>query len=262
MQPTETLPTETLRYETLRHPARTLDPARAEALRAQILTLNLRLSDAPAFRANWQARIGGFFDGLEWLELAWCGDRLVGHHGTRRFALGRAEAFYVDNFTVDPAWQGRGIGRTLTGRWSQRLALRSLGRTVFLLARTQSPVIGAETAAAVGAKHAYPRFVGPADPALARVAERVVDALWPGKAFDPQTGVLQAAYGGRFLDVAPTRHAAVAAYFARHVDLDRGDALVQVVRACPGSWARMLRYFVGHSLRRLVARARLSPTHA
>lgn len=251
-----------LRYETLHRPARTLDPARAEALRAQILSLNLGLSDAPAFRANWQARIGAFFDELEWLDLAWDGDRLVGHYGMRRFAMGRAEAFYIDNFTVDPACQGQGIGRALTGRSSRRLALRSLGRTVFVLARTQNPVIGAETAAAVGPQHFYPAFDGAADAGLTRVAEHVADALWPDKDFDARTGVLRAAYGGRFLEVAPTRHAAAAAYFARHVDLERGDALVQVMRVCPGSWARMVRYFVGHGLGRVFGRRALRPAVA
>lgn len=252
-----------MRYETLRHPDRTLDPVRAEALRSQILELNLRLSDSAAFKGNWCARIGAFFTELEWLDLAWDGDRLVGHYGIRRFALGHARAYYVDNFTIDPLYQARGVGRTLVGRSKRRLALRSLGRSIYMLARTQSPIMGAETAAAVGTfDHFYPNFEGPSDPELAGIASHVAGALWPDKSFDPATGVLEAAYGGRFLPVAPTRRPAAAAYFERHVDLDRGDALVVVVRLGPATWGNMLRYFVGHALRRLRRRRRPRPAVA
>lgn len=252
-----------MRYEILHQPAHTLDPVRAATLRAQILALNLQLNDAPAFQANWRARIGAFFEGLEWLDLAWKGDRLVGHYGMRRFVMGRAEAFYVDNFTVDPTLQGSGVGRALTGRSNGRLVLRSLGRPVYLLARTQNPVVGAETAAAIGtAAHYYPNFAGPSDPGLTEIAAHVAGELRPDKRFDPATGVLEAAYGGRFLDVAPTRRPDAAAYFERHIDLDRGDALVLVMRLCFASWGNVLRYFAGHALRRLRRRRRSRPAVA
>lgn len=246
-----------LRIETLHRPAETLEPVRAAALRSLILDLNLRLSDAPAFRANWQARIDGFFDELEWVDLAWAGDRLVGHYGMRRLEMGRTVGWYVDNFTVDPAHQGQGVGRALTGRANRRLALRALGRSVHVFSRTQNPVVAAECRAAFGAANSFPAIDDrPAPPELRAMARSAAATLWPDLPFDEETGVLAGAYGGPFLNVAPTRHADVAAHFARHVDLERGDAVVQVLRLTPGSWAHMARYFVGHALRRTARRPR------
>lgn len=242
-----------LRYETLVRPAERLDPDRAAALRSQILELNLGLSDAPAFRDNWRARIDRFFENMAWIDLTWQGERLVGHCGTRWLPVERGEGYYVDNFTVDPTCQGRGIGRRLTRRSTVRFVARSALRTVYVVSRTHNPVIGAETAAAVGgAAHCFPRFDGgPITPALAAVAARAAETLWPDIPYDPRTGVLAGAYGGQFLEQQPTRHPAVAGYFARHLDASRGDALVQVLRLCPRSWIHPLRYFARHGARRL-----------
>lgn len=240
--------------ETLHRPGAILDMTRVEELRAQILALNLRLSDAPAFRANWRARIGTFFDDLEWLDLAWDGDRLIGHYGMRRLRIGRSEVLHVDNFTVDPDVQGQGIGRALTGRSNLRLIMRSLGRPLYVVARTQNPVVGAETWAAFESPdHHYPCFDGrPSSPELSALAAQVAAELWPDKVFDAESGVLEGAYGGRFLPTAPTRNLEVAAYFDRHIDLDRGDTFVQIMRLSPRAWLQMARYFGRHLLRRLL----------
>lgn len=252
-----------LRYETLHRPAETLDADAAARLRAQILELNLRLSDAPAFAANWHARIDRFFEGMAWIDLAWQGDRLVGHCGTRALPVRRGEGIYVDNCTVDPDLQGRGIGRRLTGRTTARCAVRSALHPVYIALRTQNPVMGAESVAvAGGGRHCFPRYDGgPVTPALAEVAAGAAATLWPELDYEQSTGVLRGAYGGRFLDAQRTRRADAAAYFERHVDRERGDALLVVVRMSPRSWIHAMRYFVGHALRRLSAplRRRLAP---
>lgn len=154
--------------------------------------------------------------------------------------------------------QGRGVGRMLTARFTARMILHTRGRAAYLLSRTQNPVIGAECAACIGGgRFYYPRMDGqPAAPDLRHMAETVASVVWPDKRFDGDTGVLLAAYGGPFLPTAPTRREAVAEYYERHVDCDRGDAIVQVIRLSPGAWIHVTRYFAANALRKLRRRLR------
>lgn len=246
------------RITTLQRPAEQPDPAAAATLRGQILDLNLKLTDAPAFVANWRARIDGFLDDMEWLDLVWLGERLVGHYGMRLRVIDGRALYYVDNFTIDPEMQGRGLARKLTARSVVRLVSRSLGRDVYMVSRTQNPIIAAGIWGALNnPAHTFPVYDGrPVRPQIRELAAAAAHAMWPDKPYDRDTGVLVGAYGGRFLPVGPTWDADVAAHFERHVDMDRGDAVVHICRLTFGAWAQMLRYFTTHRVRRLLGKPR------
>jgi|GEM_PF-4215651 len=246
-----------IRFETLTKPGRTLSPKRAKALRDEILALNLGLSAAEAFQANWRARIDSFLDTTDVLDCVWDGDRLVGHLGERHFELMGYQAVYIDSLTVLPTLQKSGIGRKLTGRSVLRTNLKWRGRDVLHVSRTSNPHVAAGTWAGVPlAQDYYPNFdpeqTSPAD--LPAIAAELCEILWPEVPFHPETGVLEGAYGGHFIPVRPTRHELVANFFEQHIDAERGDAIVNIIRYHPMLWMRLAVYFASH-----IAKKKLAP---
>ncbi|MCB9760147.1 MAG: GNAT family N-acetyltransferase [Alphaproteobacteria bacterium] len=231
--------------ETIERPGVTLPPDLRDQLRAQILALNLRLSDQPAFVANWHARIGTFLETTDVLDLAWRGDELVGHYGVRRVDVDGVVVSYIDSFTVAPELQGGGLGNRLAMRSNLRAVLGSRGRDCYHVSRTSNPHVAAGVWQAVlSPEHFYPSFdpERPSSPALVHMATRLAETLWPDKVLVPETGVLIGAYGGDFIPVRMTRHAGVARHFEAHVDRARGDAIVQIVRFAPGMYGRLATY--------------------
>ena len=245
-----------LRFETLTRPGQTLSPKRAQRLRDEILALNLGLSDAPAFQANWRARIDNFLDTTDVLDCVWQGERLVGHLGERHFELLGHEAVYIDSLTVSPALQKGGVGRKLTGRSVLRTNLKWRGRAIFHVSRTSNPHVAAGTWAGIPiAKDYYPNFdpeqTSPDD--LPEIAAQLCAKLWPEVAFQRETGVLEGAYGGHFIPVRPTKHRLVADFFEQHIDPERGDAIVNIIRYHPLLWVRLAVHFASHLIGKKLA---------
>ncbi len=240
------------RFQRLRNPCTALTLDEQRKLRQQILDLNLRLSDEESFIANWHARIDTFLETSELLDLAWEGDELVGHFGERTLEVGGERAVYVDNFTVAPRLQRSGLGRRLALRSILRCQLAARGGRFLHVSRTCNPHVAAGVWNAL--RHPdfyYPSYdpLRPSSPELCDVATKLAAKLWPDKPFDAETGVLVGAYGGDFIPVRPTSHADVARYFEKHVNPERGDAIIQIVRYSPATWGRMARYFAWNQLK-------------
>jgi hypothetical protein len=246
-----------IRFETLRQPARTLSPERAALVRDEILRMSRGLSDTPAFRANWDARIDDLLETTDVLDLAWDGDELVGALGERHLTLAGRQAVYIDLLLVAKRLQAGGLGRRLGGRSVLRTNLLWRGQDVFHVSRTCNPHLAAATWSGLRTGDAYYPSFDPASPArrdLVDAARELVDRLWPDKRFREDSGVLEAAYGGLYVDVPPTRHSDVARFFDAHIDASRGDAIVNVIRYGPRTWLRLAWHFQVHRLRRLLGK--------
>ncbi|MCG8423166.1 MAG: hypothetical protein MJE77_35130 [Proteobacteria bacterium] len=239
--------------QTLRRPAEVLSADEQRTLLVEVLRLNLSLSEEPAFVVNWQARIGSFLTDLAVLELAWQGGQLVGHYGHRQVPIAGGHITYVDNFTVAPGLQARGLGKRMTQRFVVRTVLAGWGGRTLVASRTSNPHV----AAMMWQAFAHPAIMYPSlDPrhpssrALAEVARKVAAALWPDKELIAETGVLVGAYGGSFIPCRPSRHPHIARFFDEHICAARGDAIVQIVELSLASAFPLARYFATRRLRR------------
>lgn len=235
-----------IRFETLRTPA-SIPSRKRDALRAKILELNLSLSQEPAFIHNWHARIDTFLETTDVLDLAWQGESLVGHYGARHIQLDDTTITYIDSFTVAPHLQRSGLGKRLALRSNLRAILSNPLGITYHASRTSNPHVAAGVwRGLLDPRHYYPSYNPdkPSTEELTALATQLWQALWADKHFDPTTGVLAAAYGGSFIETQPTRQDDVARHFDAHVDAERGDAIIQIVRFSPGTWFQLARYFL------------------
>jgi GNAT superfamily N-acetyltransferase len=218
-----------VRFETLTAPSRTLCARRQTELCDELFALNSALSPNPAFRANWGTRIRTMLQDTDLIVLAYEDEELVGHFSCRRLRVGEHEGVYIDTFSVHPRLHHTGVGTRMAIRLMAHVLRQLRGRSFMLGSRISSPSLATATRAAVGEPNYYPSFAPQLpDPRLTQVAVDFTHPLWPDKQFCAATGVLAGAYGGKFLPQKPTRDVAVQAHFERHLDAERGDALVQV----------------------------------
>jgi GNAT superfamily N-acetyltransferase len=245
---------------TIREPGRALTSAAQVALLEEIVALNLRLSDHEAFVRNWQDRSGSLLASTDVLVVAHERSELVGHCSVRFVDVGGAELAYVDTFTVHPRRQRSGLGFRMGLRMIWNMVRRVRGLELTVGSRTESASLAAGVRRMFGADNYYPSYDPDhrAPPELVGMAEAMASTLWPDLRFSAETGVLEGAYGGRFLPQATTRDVAVRDYFERHVDHDRGDAIVQVFWFRRSTWTAILR----DALRRARRRVGWSPTPA
>lgn len=244
-----------IRFETIRAPAQTLPLARQLALLDEIVALNLLLSHHDAFRRNWLERSQTFMADTDLLELAYDGDELVGHCSGKQIDAAGFDVTYIDTYTVHPRLHRSGLGSRLGVRMTWHCLRRARGEFI-IAGRTEVPYVAGMVWVGIGAENHYPAY-GRGEhppPQLARIAASVAAQLWPELPFDIETGVLEDAYGGRFLPVPATRYASVQARFDRHVDHERGDAIVQVIWYRSSAWLHLMRHFGARALHLLASR--------
>lgn len=248
-----------IRIESLHRPASTLSPPRAAHLHRQITRLRRDIADTLAWQALWSTSVDDHLKATDILDLAWEGDKLVGLLAERHLTLGGHKAVFIEKLMVDPTKQTEGLGRRLAGRSVLRTNLQWRGRDVFHVSRTTNPHVAAATWNGLRTGDAYyPSFdpARPARPDLIRAARELAASMWPDKKLHEDTGVIEGAFGSLLNEVPPTRHGDVARYFDAHVDRNRGDAILNVIRYGPRTWLRLLGYFHSHRLRRLWRRMR------
>jgi hypothetical protein len=250
-----------IRIRALHRPGSTLSEPEKIRLREEVLELNLRLSDSPAFVRNWRVRVGTFLEDMErlWLLRDESG-ALVGHGGYRLLEDNPDGVMvYWDNYTIAPELQGQGLAVRLSAYGVGRLFLQGRGRRVYLVSRTCNPLIVGITWKMMPVPHLYYPSMDPKrhnDPELRRIAACAAATLWPDKQFLPESGVLVGAYGGKFLPSVPSPHGPTHEHFARHVDEERGDAIVQVMSYRLSALPHLLRIFVKRARRTWASRTK------
>ena len=233
------------RFQTIRHPSKSLSTEKQTDLLDQILTLNLSLSKNECFQNNWRERIDSFMADTELLDLAYDKGVLVGHYSSKQIKVVGFDITYIDTFTVHPHVQGSGLGSLMAVRILWHGLLRTRGRGFMIGSRTEAPYLAASIWAGFGQKNYYPSFRSeiPATTELVTAAESMARNMWPDCHFSPKTGVLEAAYGGQFLPTIRTRHKIVQQHFDPHVNVERGDAIIQVIWLRPGTLLWLPRYY-------------------
>lgn len=220
-------------YELVR--TNTLDDAAREALFAEILEVDCAAYEREPIEQYWRAR-SDFFTSNRSISLARSDGHLVGFGAYALWDMDGQPVKYHDVTAIHPGYRRLGVAtKVVQNMTSEVLAEGYAG--FYITCRTQNPAV-----AQAWCKNyhfmemtVFP-FTDPATPwpeDVVTVAELVSRQLTPGAAFDRSTLVQRAGYAGAGTRVSPTDASQaseeVAGFFARHVDIAGGDAVIIVI---------------------------------
>ncbi|MFA0923525.1 hypothetical protein [Xanthomonas fragariae] len=175
-----------------------------------------------------------FFDGVHGVWLAFLGEELVGFSVARNFHEGGERVLYIDEMDLRPAARpvmGQiTLGALLTLEMGRAAA--PWWRPMSFVFHTQNPNVY-RLAFSMQPDSVAPRLRGgqPRDPGRSqRVLTAMAARILPGREYDLQTSVIKRAYPcrlyGRPLSKAGSEASGLARYWAEHVDVDAGDAVL------------------------------------
>lgn len=228
------------RFELVRvkRPARSLDAS----LRVRALDEFAAVTDS-LYQADtsfhWR-KSADYFSGLTNVWLVFFDGELYGFTASRSFVQAGERILYIDNLNLKPIARNA-IGDLTVGGMLVYEMLRAhfpiVGRPMSVVFRTQNPNVY-RLAFSVLPEGLSPRLKG-ARPRDERRSKSVLSAmatqLSPGRPYDQTTSVIKGAYSGylygRPLSQSMKATSGLARFWAEHVDLAAGDAVL--IAVCP-----------------------------
>ena len=186
--------------------------------------------------SDWAQRFGQF--GSSRCYTAWLDDELIGFMWTKQHRLVGWRFLHLQAAYVLPEHHGRGVGFALNARMLFTEVIRRFGRQMVLVADMASPIaFHGWRSRARSTESFFPHLSDtsgePSDSPLAELAGIAAAHLYPGVAYDSESGVL-------LRKTAPTRsntrwsnEPAVDRFFGRYVDRGAGDTCLVVMRPSP-----------------------------
>ncbi len=236
----------------LRKPASRLDPGLQRDLLAQFsqVTDAIYRSDTAHY---WNGR-SDYFETVDELWTLHLDGAFAGWTGVRWMRKGRRKVLYVDTLNVRPRALRSGAGGYTLGEMLVHEYIFMCFKRFLLPApcafRTQNPVVY-RLAQAASRRSVFPGIGAPGardEAGGLRVAGFVARELSPARPFAGDCSVIRGCYGKSLYggkNLARVVEPEVAAYWREHVDVDRGDAMVIVVRPTRREAVRALaRYYL------------------
>jgi hypothetical protein len=194
-----------------------------------------------------ERRAGDYFGELRQFTLLLNGEEIIGWTGHHVRAFGNALGLYLDSTGVLPEYQRRGLVESAQTYAVIEELLRRPLRTVYLVVRTENPVVYRVLREAAGQENIYPPLTSTVPLRIQAIGIAVAEWLQQRDILDPRYLRLAGAYAGLdelYGEMPTCDDQALNEFFAEH--LEPVDAFILLVEA---TLARAAKHWVRKWLR-------------